>query len=138
MKTPASRIGASAFFRFQTFVLLRCHRRAAFVALAAALDAFVHVADLIAAASTCLADFGAGSAIQRVVFAVATHEVDAGSASRDTVEHQFDVRLLDVVTSFGKAMTGQHVGTGGLTFLAILKAFFHGCGCGTHWFLLLK
>ena len=71
-----------------------------------------------------------------MVIAVAAHEVDAGCASSDAIEHQFDVRLLDMVAAFGQAMTGQHVRTGCLAFLAVFDALFHGCGCGTHSFLL--
>jgi hypothetical protein len=71
-----------------------------------------------------------------MVIAIAAHEVDAGSTGRDAVEHQLDVRLLDVVATFGQAMTGQHVSTGRLALLAVFDALFHGCGCGTHSFLL--
>lgn len=74
----------------------------------------------------------------RVVIAVAAHEVDAGCAGRDTVEHLFDVRLLDVVATFGEAVAGQYASTGRLAFLAVFDAFFHGCGCGIHSFLLVK
>ncbi|MCA9131459.1 MAG: hypothetical protein KDB22_30465, partial [Planctomycetales bacterium] len=71
-----------------------------------------------------------------MVIAVATHEVDAGCAGRDAVEHLFDVRLLDVVAGFGEAVARQHVRTGRLAFLAVFDAFFHGCGRSTHSFLL--
>lgn len=74
----------------------------------------------------------------RVVIAIATHEVDAGGAGRDAVEHLFDVRLLDVVAAFGEAVAGQHARTGRLAFLAVFNAFFHRCGCSTHSFLPVK
>ena len=74
----------------------------------------------------------------RVVIAVATHEVDAGCAGRNAVEHLFDVRLLDVVAAFGEAVARQHASTGRLAFLAVFDAFFHGCGCSTHSYLLVK
>ena len=54
-----------------------------------------------------------------MVIAMAAHEVDAGDTGRDAVEHQLDVRLLDVVATFGQAMTGQHVSTGRLALLAV-------------------
>ena len=104
------------------------------MALAAALDALVHVADLFATVCTRFADFGPGTAIQRMVVAVAAHEVDAGSTCRDAVELQFDVRLLNVIAALGQTMVGQYVGTGHLAFFEVLKAFFHGCVCGSHSF----
>ena len=112
------------------------HRRAALVALAAAFDAFVHVTNLLTAVGAGLANRCASFAVVRMVIAVATHEVDAGCTSSDAIEHQLDVRLLDVVAAFGQAMTGQHVSTGRLALLAVFDALFHGCGCGTHSFLL--
>ena len=57
------------------------------MAFAAELDALVHVADLFATVCTRFADLGTGSAIQRVVVAVAAHEVDACVACGDAVEH---------------------------------------------------
>jgi hypothetical protein len=42
------------------------------------------------------------------------------------------MRLRDVIASFGKAVTGQHVGTDCLALLAILNAILHGFSCGTH------
>ena len=117
-------------------LVLRRHRRTAFVAFTAALDALVHIADLLTAVGAGLANRCASFAVVRVVIAVATHEVDAGSTGRDAIEHQLDVCLLDVVAAFGQAMTGQHVSTGLLAFLAVFDALFHGCGCGTHSFLL--
>lgn len=74
--------------RPRSFYSVLCsHRRTAFLAFAAALDALVHVADLFATVCTRFADLGAGSAIQRVVVAVAAHEVDAGGTGGDAVEH---------------------------------------------------
>lgn len=70
------------------------------MAFAAALDALVHVADLLAAVRTGLADRCAGVAIVRVVIAVAGHEVDTGVARGDAVEHQLDVSLFDMVATF--------------------------------------
>lgn len=105
------------------------------MALAAAFDAFVHVTNLLTAVGAGLANRCASFAVVRMVIAVATHEVDAGSTGRDAIEHQLDVRLLDVVAAFGQAMTGQHVSTGRLALLAVFDALFHGGGCGTHSFL---
>lgn len=118
--------------------MLRRHRQTALVALAAAFDAFVHVTDLLTAVGAGLANRCASFAVVRMVIAVATHEVDAGCTSSDAIEHQLDVRLLDVVAAFGQAMTGQHVSTGRLAFSAVFDALFHGCGCGSHSFLLVK
>ncbi len=73
-----------------------------------------------------------------MVVTVAAHEVDAGRTGRDAVDHQLDMRLFDMVAAFRKAVAGQRVGTGRLTFLAFLQAFLHDCGCGTHSFLLWK
>ena len=62
------------------------------MALAAALDAFAHVADLFAAIST-------GFAVMNVVVAVAAHEVDTCRTGCGTIKHPFDVGLLDVSTT---------------------------------------
>tara|TARA_R110002049_G_scaffold288534_1_gene471091 strand:+ start:1606 stop:1818 length:213 start_codon:yes stop_codon:yes gene_type:complete len=70
------------------------------LAFAAALDAHVHVADLLATVCTRFADFGAGAAVKCVVVAVAAHEVDAGGTGRNLVEHLLDLRLLDVTAPF--------------------------------------
>jgi len=102
------------------------------VALAAALDAFVHVADLFATVRTGLADCCTCFAVVRAIVAVAGHEVDAGVARGDTVEHQFDVGLLDMIAALRETMTGQHIGARSLAFLAILDAVLLGCGCSTH------
>ncbi|WP_231617603.1 hypothetical protein [Novipirellula aureliae] len=71
-----------------------------------------------------------------MVVAVATHEVDAGRTGGGAIEHQFDVRLLDVIGAFGQTVPGQHVSTGRLALMAVFDALFHGCGCSTHSFLL--
>ncbi len=137
MKTPASYIGASAFFRFGIKGLqLAGHRRAAFLAFPAAFDALVHVANFLATVGAGLADCCTGFAVVGVVVAVAAHEADAGIARGDAVEHQFDVRLFDVVTAFGQACGRQHVAEHRLTFLAVLDAVLFGCGGGCHSLIL--
>ena len=68
---------------------------------AAALDAFVHVADLLATIRACFADFCASFAVVGMVIAVAAHEVHAGGTSGDAVEHQLDVGLLNMIAAFG-------------------------------------
>ena len=70
------------------------------MAFTAALDAFVHVANLFATVSTGVADRCTGFAVVVVVITVAAHEVDAGRTSADAVEHQLDVILADVVAAF--------------------------------------
>ncbi len=82
-----------------SWVGLARHRRATFVALTATLDTLVHIADLLATVRARLADFCTRFAVVRVEVAVAGHEVDAGSARCDTVKHQFDVGLIDVVAA---------------------------------------
>jgi hypothetical protein len=67
---------------------------------AAALDALVHVADILATVRACFADFCAGFAVVGMVITVATHEVDARGTGGDTVEHHLDVILADVVAAF--------------------------------------
>ena len=102
------------------------------MAFAAALDALVHVANLLAAFSASFADLCAGVAVVLVEVAVTAHEVDAGVTCGDTVEHQFDVILLNVFASFFQTNAGQHVVENGLAFLAILNAILFRCGCGSH------
>jgi hypothetical protein len=108
------------------------HRRATVVAFAAALDAPVHVANLLAAFSASFADLCACVAVVLVKVAVTAHEVDAGVTCGDAIEHQFDVILLNVLASFFQTHAGQHVVENGLAFLAILNAILFRCGCGTH------
>ena len=96
------------------------------MAFAAAFDALVHASDLFATVGTGLADFCAGCAVVRVVVAVAAHETDAGVAGCDAVEHQFDVRLSDVIAAFGQARGRQHVTEHGLALLAVF-------GCSLVW-----
>jgi hypothetical protein len=71
------------------------------LAFATALDALFHPADLFATVRTSFANLGAGSAIQGVVIAVATHEVNTSATGGYAVEHQFDMGLLYMVTTFG-------------------------------------
>ncbi len=108
------------------------HRRAASLALAAALDALVHVAHLLAAVSTCLADFCTRFAVVGVVITVSAHEIDAGGAGRCTIEHELDVLLLDVCTALGKAVVGQHIVEGGVAFLAVFQAVLLGDSLASH------
>jgi len=77
------------------------HRRTTIFALATALDAFVHVANLLATFRTCFADFRARTAVQGMVVAIATHEVHACRTGSDTVEHQFNMGLLKVLAARG-------------------------------------
>lgn len=102
------------------------------MAFAAALDALIHTANLFATIRACLADLCASFAVKSVMVAVATHEVDAGTARGDTVEHQLDVFLLDVITALAQAMARQHVGTNGLALLAVVQAVLHGGCLGCH------
>ena len=113
-------------------VRLSSHRGTAFLALATALYALFHAANLFAAVSTRLANLGAGSAVQSVVIAVATHEVNTSVTGGDAVEHQFDMCLFYMVATFGKAVASQHVCAGHLAPLAVRQALFHGSGRGTH------
>lgn len=102
------------------------------MAFAAALDAFVHVADLFAAVRTRFTDCRARFAVERVVVAVTAHEINACPASGDAIKHSFDVGLLDVISARGQAVARQHVGTSGLALLATLKALLHRCGGSGH------
>lgn len=104
------------------------------MAFSAALDALVHVTDLLATLCTSLADRCAGFAVVRVVVTVARHEVDARVARGNTVEHQFDVRLRNVFATLREAMAGQHIGTRRLTLLAVLNAILLGWGFVAHSF----
>ena len=70
------------------------------MAFATALDALFHPADLFATVRTSFANLGAGSAIQGVVIAVATHEVNTSATGGYAVEHQFDMGLLYLVATF--------------------------------------
>ncbi|WP_417747407.1 hypothetical protein [Rosistilla oblonga] len=92
----------------------------------------VHVANLFTAIGAGLAYFSTRLAVQRVVFTVAAHEVDASFAGSDTIKHPLDVLLLHMFTSLNKAVTGQLFGAGRLTFLAVLDAFLFAGGCRTH------
>ncbi|EGF24186.1 hypothetical protein [Rhodopirellula baltica] len=60
-----------------------------------------------------------------MVFTVAAHKIDARTTCGDAIEHSFDMSLLNMVTAFDEAMAGQHIGTNGLAFLAVLDAFLH-------------
>tara|TARA_R110002073_G_scaffold8761_8_gene46911 strand:- start:3982 stop:4197 length:216 start_codon:yes stop_codon:yes gene_type:complete len=70
------------------------------VAFAAALDALVHVSDLLATVRTCLANCCAGFAVVGMVIAVAAHEVDTRCASGGAVKHELDVLLLNMRPTF--------------------------------------
>ncbi|MCR9209340.1 MAG: hypothetical protein NXI28_14000 [bacterium] len=99
---------------------------------ATALNALFHSADLFTALRTRLADFGTRAAVERMVVAVAAHEINASTACGDAIKHQFDVCLLDMIATFDQAMAGQSICANGLAFLTVLDAFLHRCGCGTH------
>jgi len=64
--------------------------------------------------------------------AVATHKADAGGAGRNAIEHQFNVRLLDMVAALDQTSVCQHVAEGNLAFMTILNALSFGCCCRTH------
>lgn len=102
------------------------------MALATTLDAFVHAAHLLATVSTCFADRRAGFAVVRMKLAVAAHEIDTRRTGCGAVEHQLDVGLLDVGTTFGETSRGQHLVERCLTFLAVLDTVFHRYCRGIH------
>ncbi|WP_163981308.1 hypothetical protein [Roseiconus lacunae] len=91
------------------------------MALTTAFYTLFHAVDFFAIVRAGLADFGTGPAIMRMEFAIAAHESDAGFTGGDTVKHQFDVFLLNVVTALGKARRGQHVADRCYTGLAIFN-----------------
>jgi hypothetical protein len=102
------------------------------VALAAAFDTALHITDLLAAVRTRFTNFRARFAVQCMVIAIAAHEVDTGGTGRDTIKHQFDVNLFNMISSGYQAMAGQGVGTDRLTFATILDAVFFRYSGGIH------
>lgn len=64
-----------------------CHLLAAFGALAASRDAFLHIADTFAVHRTGLADFGADFTSTAMEAGVAQHEVGRQLADFGTIHH---------------------------------------------------
>lgn len=78
-----------------------CHRRAAFVALAAALEAQVHVTNLlVATVRACLADCCGCFADMGVIVAVAGHEIDPDVASGYAFNHPCNGFHVEIIAAF--------------------------------------
>ena len=71
-----------------------------------------------------------------MVITISAHEIDAGGTGSHTVEHQLDMRLLDVIATLREAGRSQRFAQLCLAFLAVVDAVLFGNGCMGHRMIL--
>ena len=108
------------------------HFPAAFGAPAAGIDAFLHVADLLAALGALLADFSADRAGALVKIAAHQHEVCRGLADLGAGYHEPEMLRLDMPSACLQAMVHGHAEADAVAALAFVDAALHFSGHLVH------
>lgn len=101
------------------------HFPAAFGASAASIDAFLHVADLLAAPGAFLADFGADCARALVKISAHQHEVRRGLADLGAGNHEPEMPWLNVLAACLQAMVHGHAEASAVAAQAFIDAALH-------------
>jgi hypothetical protein len=105
---------------------LRRHFPAAFGAVAASLDAIVHVADPLTFGGAIFADIGAFGAEMLMVRRAYDHDLGAGAADLGTGEHQLNVLRGGVRSAELEAVIGARAEAGLVAAQTFVDAGLHG------------
>jgi hypothetical protein len=103
-----------------------CHLAAAFRAVHAGLDAFIHAADVFAILGAGVANFGADSAKAIVEHGTAQHEVSRSLTNFGAAHHHAEVFRFNVLAAHFQAEVHSRLQTNLMAFRASLDAGLHG------------